>query len=67
MSAGLLPAAMDDSDLMMLIVALFILSILVIAMFITLPLFYALFGTLLIVLGIAYGVRVMSQGQDSEN
>ena len=60
---GLLPAGMDDSDLMMLVVALFILSILVIAMFIVFDLFYALLGTLLIVLGILYGVRVMKQDQ----
>ncbi|MGY5865101.1 MAG: hypothetical protein RTV41_10910 [Candidatus Thorarchaeota archaeon] len=60
---GLLPAGADESDLMMLVLALFILSILVIAMFITFPLFYAVLGTLLIILGILYGVHVMKQNQ----
>ncbi|MHA2027245.1 MAG: hypothetical protein ACW98U_15195 [Candidatus Thorarchaeota archaeon] len=62
---GLLPAGADESDLMMIILALFILAVLVIAMFITFPLFYALLGTLLIVLGILYGVRELGQTEDS--
>jgi len=61
---GLLPLAMDESDLLMLIMALFILSILVIALFIALPFFYAFLGTLFIVFGILYGVRVMMRDEE---
>ena len=61
---GLLPLAMDESDLLMLILALFILSILVIALFIVLPFFYAFLGTLFIVFGILYGVRVMMRDEE---
>ncbi|MFW9769880.1 MAG: hypothetical protein ACFFF9_16890 [Candidatus Thorarchaeota archaeon] len=61
---GLLPLGMDESDLMMLVVALFILSVLVIAMFIVLPLFYAFLGTLFIIFGILYGVRVMKKNEE---
>jgi hypothetical protein len=64
---GLLPLGMDASDLMMLVLALFILSILVIAMFIVFPMFYALLGTILIVLGIGYGVREMMKNQESND
>ena len=61
---GLLPLAMDESDLLMLILALFILSILVIALFIVLPFFYAFLGTAFIVFGILYGVRVMMRDDE---
>ncbi|MFW9807439.1 MAG: hypothetical protein ACFFFK_11990 [Candidatus Thorarchaeota archaeon] len=64
---GLLPLGVDESDLMMLILALFILAVLVIAMFITLPLFYAVLGTLLIILGIIYGVRTLKQKPEFED
>ena len=53
---GLLPLGMDESDLMMLLLAIFLLALLVIVMFMTLPWFYALLGTLVIVFGIYYGV-----------
>ncbi|MGY5881239.1 MAG: hypothetical protein RTV31_13380 [Candidatus Thorarchaeota archaeon] len=53
---GLLPLSMDESDLMMLLLSLFILAILVILMFMYLPWFYALLGTLVIIGGIYYGI-----------
>ena len=61
---GLLPFGMDESDLMMLVIALFLLSVLVIAMFIVFPLFYAVLGNILIVFGILYGVRVMMKDEE---
>jgi hypothetical protein len=54
---GLLPAGIDETELVMMLLALFILSLLVIAMFIVFHWFYAVLGTLLIVTGILYGVR----------
>ncbi|MHA2351902.1 MAG: hypothetical protein ACXABX_02135 [Candidatus Thorarchaeota archaeon] len=54
---GLLPAGIDETDLVMMLLALFILSLLVIAMFNVFHWFYAVLGTLLIVVGILYGVR----------
>ena len=54
---GILPAGIEESDLVMIILALFILSLLVIAMFIVFHWFYALLGTALIIFGILYGVR----------
>jgi hypothetical protein len=48
---------MDESDLMMLVLSLFILAVLVIAMFLFLPPLYAILGTSLIIFGIYYGVR----------
>ena len=62
---GLIPLGMDETDLVMLILALFILSVLVIAMFVVLHLFYAILGTLVIIFGIMYGVRKLQQEQDS--
>ncbi|MFW9809374.1 MAG: hypothetical protein ACFFE6_08350 [Candidatus Thorarchaeota archaeon] len=62
---GLLPLGIEESDLMMLILALFILSVFVIAIFMTLPLFSAVLVTVIIVLSIAYGVRELKQKQDS--
>ena len=56
---GLLPAGIEESDLVMVILALFILSLLVIAMFIVFHWFYAVLGTLLIIFGIIYGVRTL--------
>ena len=64
---GLLPAGIDESDLVMLIMALFILSLLVIAMFIVLHWFYAVLGTFLIVAGILYGVREMKQKDELDD
>ena len=64
-SWGILPLGMDESDLMMLLVALFILSVLVVAMFIVFPWFYAVLGTFLIIFGILYGVRELKQKEDS--
>lgn len=61
---GLLPLGMDESDLIMLVLAFFILSVLVIAMFIVLPLFYAFLGTAFIIFGIVYGVRVMKRNEE---
>ena len=61
---GLLPAGIEESDLVMMIFALFILSLLVIAMFIVFHWFYAILGTLLIVAGIAYGVREMKHDDE---
>lgn len=63
---GLLPAGIDDTDLVMMILALFILSLLIIAMFIVFHWFYAVLGTLLIVFGIVYGVRELKQKEDSD-
>jgi FtsH-binding integral membrane protein len=62
---GLLPAGIDETDLVMMLLALFILSLLVIAMFIVFHWFYAVLGTLLIILGILYGVRELKQKDDS--
>ena len=53
---GLLPLGMEESDLVMLLLSLLILALLVIAMFMYLPWYYAILGTLVIVLGIYYGV-----------
>jgi hypothetical protein len=62
---GLLPAGIDETDLVMMILALFILWLLIIAMFIVFPFFYAVLGTILIVVGILYGVRELSKEGDS--
>ena len=64
---GLLPAGIEESDLVMVILALFILSLLVIAMFIVFHWFYAVLGTLLIIFGILYGVRTLRPKQDSSH
>ena len=64
---GLLPAGVDETDLVMMLLALFILSLLVIAMFIVFHWFYALLGTIVIILGILYGVRALKQKEDSED
>ncbi len=63
---GLLPAGIDETDLVMMLLALFILSLLVIAMFIVFPWFYAILGTVVIILGILYGVRELKQKEDSD-
>ena len=62
---GLLPLGIEESDLVMLLFALFILSILVIAMFIVFPWHFAVLGTIFIILGILYGVRELKKQQDS--
>ena len=64
---GLLPAGIDETDLVMILLALFILSLLVIAMFIVFHWFYAVLGTLLIICGILYGVRELKQRDDSDS
>ena len=64
---GLLPAMIDETDLVMMFLALFILALLVIAMFIVFPWFYAVLGTLVIILGILYGVRELKQKEDSDD
>ena len=63
---GLLPAGVDESDLVMMLLALFILSLLVIAMFIVFHWFWAVLGTLVIILGILYGVREMKKNEVSD-
>ncbi len=64
---GLLPLGIDETDLVMLLLAIFILALLVIAMFIVFSLFYAVLGTLVIIFGILYGVRAQKQKQDSSD
>ena len=64
---GLLPAGIDETDLVMMLLALFILSLLIIAMFIVLPWYFAVIGTLVIVFGILYGVRELGQKEESNN
>ena len=66
---GLLPAGIDETDLVMILLAFFILSLLVIAMFIVLHWFYAVLGTFLIIFGILYGIRELKRRDDliSEN
>jgi uncharacterized membrane protein HdeD (DUF308 family) len=64
---GLLPAGIDETDLVMILLALFILSLLVIAMFIVFHWFYAILGTLLIICGILYGVRELKKRDDSDS
>ena len=64
---GLLPLGIDESDLVMLLLAIFILAVLVIAMFIVLPLFYAILGTLVIVFGICYGVWALRQKENQSD
>lgn len=64
-ASGLIPLGMDESDLMMLVLALFILSLLVIAMFIVFPWYYAVLAALVIIFGIYYGVRELKQKQES--
>ena len=64
---GILPLGIDETDLVMMLLALFILSVLVIAMFMVLPWFYAVLGTLVIILGILYGVRELKQKQNSSD
>ena len=62
---GLLLAGIDETDLVMMLLALFILSLLVIAMFIVFHWFYAVLGTILIIFGILYGVRELRRKDDS--
>jgi 1,4-dihydroxy-2-naphthoate octaprenyltransferase len=61
---GLLPAGIDETDLVMMLLALLILLLLVIAMFIVFHWYYALLGTLVIILGILYGVRELKQKEE---
>lgn len=64
---GILPAGIDETDLVMMLLALFILSLLVIAMFIVFPWYIAVLGTVVIILGILYGVRELKQKEDSDD
>ncbi len=64
---GLLPAGIDETDLVMMLLALFILSLLIIAMFIVLPWYFAVLGTIVIVFGILYGIRELRQKEESNN
>lgn len=63
---GLLPLGMDESDLVMLLLAIFILALLVIAMFVVFHWSLAVLGTLVIVFGIYYGVWKLRQ-QENES
>ena len=56
-AAGLIPLGIEESDLVMLLLSLFLLAVLVFAMFMFLPWPYAVLGTSLIIFGIYYGVR----------
>ncbi len=62
---GLLPLGIEESDLVMLLLALFILSVLVVAMFIVFPWYFAVLGTIFIIVGILYGVKELRKQQDS--
>lgn len=61
---GLLPAGIEETDLVMMILALFILTLLVVAMFIVFHWVYAVLGTVLIVVGILYGVRELNRASN---
>ena len=61
---GLLPLGVDESDLVMLLLAIFLIAVLVIAMFMYFPWPYAVMGTLVIVFGIYYGVREMREEEN---
>lgn len=63
---GLLPAGIDETDLVMILLALFILALVVIALFIIFHWFFAILGTLVIILSILYGVRELKQKEDSD-
>jgi hypothetical protein len=60
---GLLPLGVEESDLVMLLFAIFLLALLVIVMFVALPFYYAILGTIVIVFGIYYGVRVLRNAE----
>ena len=64
---GLLPLGTEESDLVMLLFALFILAVLVIAMFMFFPWYYAVLGTGLIVFGIYYGVRELRKQENQSD
>ncbi|MHA1135075.1 MAG: hypothetical protein ACTSSE_01155 [Candidatus Thorarchaeota archaeon] len=63
---GLIPLGMEESDLVMLLVSLFILAVLVIIVFIVLGWFLGLLGTLVIIFGIYYGVMELRKENQSE-
>ncbi len=63
---GLLPAGIDETDMVMMLLALFILALVVIALFIIYHWFIAVLGTLVIILGILYGVRELKKKEDSD-
>jgi len=63
---GLLPLGMEESDLVMLLLSVFLLAVLVIAMFIVLPWYYAILGTLVIIFGVYYGVRELKEEESEQ-
>ena len=66
-SWGLIPLGMEESDLVMLLVSVFILAVLVIVMFIVLGWFFGLLGTLVIIGGIYYGVWVLRNAENQSD
>ena len=66
-SWGLIPLGMEESDLVMLLVSVFILAVLVIVMFIVLGWFLGLLGTLVIIGGISYGVWVLRNAENQSD
>jgi positive regulator of sigma E activity len=56
-SWGLLPLAMDDSDLMMILLSLFILIVFVILIFLIFPIEFALLMTAGIALAFVYAIH----------
>ncbi|MGD9381067.1 MAG: hypothetical protein PVI03_01340 [Candidatus Thorarchaeota archaeon] len=56
-SWGLLPLAMDDSDLMMILLSLFILAVLVFLMFLIFPIEFALLMTAGIAFAFVYAIH----------
>jgi hypothetical protein len=63
---GLIPLGVDESDVMMLLLSVFLLALLVIFLFIVLPWYYALLCTLLIVFSIYYGVRELGKEESEQ-
>lgn len=61
---GLIPLGVEESDLVMLLLSVFILALLVIILFVVLPWPVALFGTLFIVLSIYYGVSELRKEEN---
>ena len=61
-----MPLGIDESDLVMLLLSIFLLALLVIVMFIVLGWFLALLATFVIVGAIYYGVRELRR-QESES
>ncbi|MFW9789360.1 MAG: hypothetical protein ACFFE2_17275 [Candidatus Thorarchaeota archaeon] len=64
---GLLPAGIDETDLVMVLLAALILALLVIGLFVVFHWFYAMLGTLTIIAGILYGISVLIKKEDSDD